>query len=534
VADGAATAQELTAAARLAVDNMRGRLAAPMPRGWWAWLGPLLVTVFGGWLRFRNLGTPRAVVFDETYYAKDAYSLLLYGHERTWVERADARVLEGIDPGSLLTAEPSFVVHPPVGKWVIAAGEWAQGMDPFGWRFGVAVLGTLAIFLIARIAMRLTRSVLLGCLAGLLLALDGLHFVMSRTALVDGVLSSFVLAAFGALLVERDGSRARLAELSGEPVQRHRRHRAVAAEPTAAGPRLGLRPWRLAAGLFLGLAVATKWSALPFVAVFGLMAVLWDTGARRGAGIRRPYVAMLTRDAAPAFAALVIVPVVVYVASWSGWFLSDGGWNRHWAEGRSTSWPFVPEALRSLWHYHAGMWNFHVGLTESHPYESSPWGWLVIARPVSYYFTQSDSGCHAAPCVREVLGIGTPALWWVSIAAIAYMLWRWVGPRDWRAGAVLAGLVAGWLPWFRYQDRPIFYFYAIVFVPFLVLAVTLLLGAVLGGPDASRRRRTWGAVLAGGLAAVVAVQFFTFYPVLSAEPIPRSEWNDLMWFRSWI
>jgi dolichyl-phosphate-mannose--protein O-mannosyl transferase len=230
----------------------------------------------------------------------------------------------------------------------------------------------------------------------------------------------------------------------------------------------------------------------------------------------------------------VIVPVVVYVASWSGWFLSDGGWNRHWAEGRSTSWPFVPEALRSLWHYHAGMWNFHVGLTESHPYESSPWGWLVIARPVSYYFTQSDSGCHAAPCVREVLGIGTPALWWVSIAAIAYMLWRWVGPRDWRAGAVLAGQVAGWLPWFRYQDRPIFYFYAIVFVPFLVLAVTLLLGAVLGGPDASRRRRTWGAVLAGGLAAVVAVQFFTFYPVLSAEPIPRSEWNDLMWFRSWI
>jgi dolichyl-phosphate-mannose-protein mannosyltransferase len=530
----AVTAADLTSQARRGVEQVRSRLAAPMPRGLWAWLGPLLVTALGGCLRFWRLGEPRAVVFDETYYAKDAYSLLRHGYERNWVDGADGRILDGTDPASLLTTEPSFVVHPPVGKWVIAAGEWAQGMDPFGWRFGVAVLGTLGIFLTARIAMRLTRSVLLGCVAGLLLTLDGLHFVMSRTALLDGILAFFVLAAFGCLLVDRDRSRARLAELSGAPSRRHRRHRAAAADPAPAGPGLGLRPWRLAAGMFLGLAIATKWSALPFVAVFGLMAVLWDAGARRGIGIRRPYSAALVRDAAPAFAALVILPALVYLASWSGWFLSDGGWDRDWADGRSTSWPFIPEALRSLWHYHAGMWRFHVGLTESHPYASSPWGWLVIARPVSYFFEQSDSGCAAAPCVREVVAIGTPALWWAAVAAIAFLLWRWAGPRDWRAGAVLAAVAAGWLPWFRYQDRPVFYFYAVVFVPFLVFGITMLLGAVLGGPEASRRRRTWGAAVAGGLVAVVAVQFFAFYPVLSAESIPRTEWSKLMWFRSWI
>ncbi|MGW4426650.1 phospholipid carrier-dependent glycosyltransferase, partial [Streptosporangium sp. NPDC004631] len=48
----------------------------------WGWLGPVLVAAFGAVLRFVNLGHPRAVVFDETFYAKDAFGLLGYGVER--------------------------------------------------------------------------------------------------------------------------------------------------------------------------------------------------------------------------------------------------------------------------------------------------------------------------------------------------------------------------------------------------------------------------------------------------------------------
>ena len=67
--------------------------------------------------------------------------------------------------------DPSFVVHPPFGKWVIAGGEWLFGVTPFGWRFAVAVLGTLSILMAARIARRLTRSDLVGTVTGLLVAL---------------------------------------------------------------------------------------------------------------------------------------------------------------------------------------------------------------------------------------------------------------------------------------------------------------------------------------------------------------------------
>ncbi len=46
-----------------------------------AWGGPLLVTAVAGLLRFWNLGKPNAVIFDETYYAKDSWALINQGYE---------------------------------------------------------------------------------------------------------------------------------------------------------------------------------------------------------------------------------------------------------------------------------------------------------------------------------------------------------------------------------------------------------------------------------------------------------------------
>ena len=91
------------------------------------------------------------------------------------------------------------MVQPPVGKLLIAVGEWIYGLTPLGWRVAPALFGTLAVLVMCRVARRLTRSTLLGCVAGLLLSLDGLEFVLSRTGILDIFLMFFVLAAFGAL-----------------------------------------------------------------------------------------------------------------------------------------------------------------------------------------------------------------------------------------------------------------------------------------------------------------------------------------------
>ncbi|MDH6226529.1 phospholipid carrier-dependent glycosyltransferase [Streptomyces sp. MJP52] len=505
------------------------------------WAGPLLVTLFAGLLRFRDLGSPRAVMFDETYYAKDAWALVHRGFELSWPKDVDKLIIErgGDVP---LPVDPAYVVHPPVGKYVIGLGELMFGFDPFGWRFMVAVLGTLSVLMLCRIGRRMFRSTFLGCLAGLLLAVDGLHFVMSRTALLDGVLMFFVLAAFGCLVVDRDRARARLAAALPADGQGRVRPDAEIARTL----RLGARPWRWAAGLMMGLAIGTKWSGFVVLAAFGLLTVLWDVGARRAAGARNPYGAVLRRDVVPAFVATVPVAVVTYVVSWTGWILSSddgtGGYYRNWAatEGRGAGWTFLPEWLRSLWHYENQVWGFHVGLTSPHTYESNPWSWLVMGRPVSYFYESPGPGQDGCPsdvadkCAREVLAIGTPMLWWAGCFALLYVLWRWALRRDWRAGGILCGIAAGYLPWFMYQERTIFLFYAVAFVPFLCLALAMTAGAMLGRPDAGETRRVAGISGVGLLVLLVLWNFAHFWPVLTGEPIPLEEWQTRMWLDTWV
>ncbi|MEU7648973.1 dolichyl-phosphate-mannose--protein mannosyltransferase [Streptomyces huasconensis] len=508
---------------------------------WSAWAGPLLVALVAGVTRFWNLGNPKAVIFDETYYAKDAWALIHRGFEVNWPEKINDDVLrQGSDIA--IPHDAAYVVHPPVGKYVIGLGEWLFGFDPFGWRFMTAVLGTLSVLMLCRIGRRLFRSTFLGCLAGALLAVDGLHFVMSRTALLDQVLMFFVLAAFGCFLIDRDHARARLA--AALPVDEDGIIRADAHVTETL--RLGWRPWRWAAGLCLGLAFGTKWNGLYVMVFLCLMTVLWDVGARRVAGADRPYRAVLRRDVLPAFVSTVPVALVTYVVSWLGWILSpadgSGGYYRDWAatSGRGGGWTWLPDWVRSLWHYEHAVYEFHVGLSSPHTYQSNPWSWIVDGRPVSYFYESplpGKDGCPAGTtekCAREVLALGTPLLWWLAALALLYVLWRWFFRRDWRAGAIVCGVLAGYLPWFFYQERTIFYFYAVVFVPFLCLAVAMLIGALLGPAGSSERRRVAGAAVSGVLVLLVLWNFIYFWPIYTGTAIPIDSWRSRMWLDTWV
>ncbi|ROQ68408.1 dolichyl-phosphate-mannose-protein mannosyltransferase [Streptomyces sp. 840.1] len=519
---------------------------------WSAWGGPLLVALVAGVLRFWNLGSPHAVIFDETYYAKDSWALVNQGYEGAWPKDVDKLILA--DPSKVnIPVDPGYVVHPPVGKWIIGIGEQIFGFTPFGWRFMVAVLGTLSVLMLCRIGRRLFRSTFLGCLAGALLTVDGLHFVMSRTALLDLVLMFFVLASFGCLLIDRDWARRRLAAALPVDADGVLRPDVAVAERL----RLGWRPWRIAAGLMLGLASATKWNGLYVLVAFGLLTVLWDVGARRTAGAMRPYLAVLKRDLVPAFVSTVPVAILTYVASWTGWIIQNSparhGYYRDWAatDGKGGSWTWLPDWVRSLWHYEYQVYEFHVNLTSGHTYQSNPWSWIVMGRPVSYFY-EEQNGCAASEtgkCAREVLALGTPLLWWASCFALVYVLWRWVFRRDWRAGAIACGVAAGWAPWFLYQERTIFVFYAVVFVPFLCLAVAMMIGAMLGpaagtgtrhelglstGDPSGERRRTLGAVAAGVLVLLIVWNFIYFWPLYTGTPIPENSWRDRMWLDTWI
>jgi dolichyl-phosphate-mannose-protein mannosyltransferase len=510
------------------VPDLRARLVPPMPGSrLWGWLGPLLVTAFGTYLRFDRLSVPHAVIFDETYYVPDAYGILRYGTEHNYVQDRNALLARG--DGHIFTTGGEFVAHPPFGKELIAVGEWLFGLTPFGWRFAAAVAGSLAILLTARITRRMTRSTLLGCVAGLLLALDGLEFVMSRTALLDIFVMFWVLAAFGCVVIDRDAYRAKLAEA------------AALAPAGSEAPPLGIRWWRVAAGICLGLATASKWNGVWFIPAFGAMVLAWDTGARRLAGLRSPAGAALARDAGGIAVSFAVLPFLAYLATWSGWLATGTGYDRNWAAQHGVNIP-VLSPLISLFEYHLAMLHFNVTLTAHHPYQSKPWTWLVLARPVSYYWqctAPSGRPCPAGTIpagatTREVLAIGTPLIWWASVLTLLVCLGWWLTRRDWRAAAVLVGVAAGWLPWFMFADRTQFSFYAVAFVPYLVISVTLCLGLVLGPARAHPARRAAGALVAGAYLLGVLWDFAYMYPVLAAQAIPYTSWLSHMWYHGWI
>jgi dolichyl-phosphate-mannose--protein O-mannosyl transferase len=493
----------------------------------WGWAAPALVMLVGGFQRFWRLDRPHQLVFDEVYYVKQGVSYLRSGYEVS-LKPIPSGSPDPFTAGStdIWATNSDFVVHPPVGKWMIAVGEWLFGTDSsWGWRFAGAVVGTLSILMIGRIARRLLGSTLLGTTAALLLAVDGQHFVHSRTGILDIFVMFWALAAFGCLLVDRDRARARVLATT-VPGAMH-------------GPWLGVRPWRLAGIVCLGLCTGVKWSGIYFTAAFLLASVLWDVAGRRAAGVRRWLPGAVLLDGVQAFVSTVALLPAVYLASWSGWFASSGGYARRWAATHAADpgWGWVPDALRSLWHYHGEMWRFHVNLETFHPYQSNPWSWLVLGRPTAFYYekyTQGKGGCRVSECSAAITALGNPVIWWGGTIAIAILVFRWVLGRDWRAGAVLAGVVGGYLPWFAFQERTIYTFYAVAFVPWVVLALTYVLGLVLGPPDASDERRRHGALAAGTVVFAAVLAFWFFYPILSAETIPRGAWAARMWFRSWI
>ncbi|WP_326957260.1 dolichyl-phosphate-mannose--protein mannosyltransferase [Brevibacterium sp. BRM-1] len=499
------------------------------------WLIPAGLAVIGAVLRFWRLGFPHSLVFDETYYVKDAYALSQSGYERNWAEKANDLFNQG-DPSGILTT-PEYVVHPPLGKWILSLGiDWFGVDDSFGWRFSAALFGALSIFILARIATRMFSSVWLGGVAGLLLCVDGEHFVHSRTGLLDLFVMFFVLVAFGCLILDRDWAQRRLGRLAALPWRRGW------LTPARFGPSLGLRPWRLAAGISLGLSMGVKWSGLYALAAFGIMAVCWDWSARRRVGVAQPLRAVLAKDAGPAFVSLVPVALVTYVLCWSGWIFTSGGYDRQWGAEHRGWWSALPDWLTSLAHYHYTAYKFHVGLDSEHPYMSNPWGWIVQWKPTSFFYespTAGQNGCTAEKCSSAITSVGNPVIWGAAVVVIVVLLGAWALRRDWRAGAILAGLIGTWGPWFLYQERTIFTFYTIVMVPFVVLGLTYCLGLLWGTSSGVRgqrlpaglmaRRLAVGLVLAGAVFA-----FCFFYPVYTGEVIPYDHWQWRMLNPSWI
>lgn len=498
----------------------------------WYWGAPLLVTLLAGILRFWNLGHPHSLVFDETFYVKDAWTLLQNGYESSWPADSDAAFNRGDTSGFL--DDPSYVVHPPLGKWMIALGLAVFGAgDSVGWRISTAIVGTLAVLLLMLIARRLFASTLLAVVAGFLFAIDGQAIVMSRVAILDNSVMLFTLLGFGCVLVDR----ARHERVLGARVAAAR----AAGRNPAWGPVIWWRPWVLAAGLSFGLASGVKWSGFYFLAAFGLYLIVVDALARRRLGLELWTSAAVLKQGPTTFLLFVPPALGVYLASWTNWFVTDNGYYRHWAEQASNAWTgafaWVPPVWQSFLHYQQSIYTFHVGLTQPHPYSANPLGWLAMTRPTSMWYASpgaGEEGCVAEPCSQAITSIANPVIWWAAVAALLYLVYRLARYREWRVGLILMGVVAGYLPWLLYTERTVFQFYTIVFLPYLLLGLAFVIGLVLGSAEDETWRRSRGiALTAVFLVSAVLLSMF-WYPLWSATTVPYWFWMLHSWLPTWV
>jgi dolichyl-phosphate-mannose-protein mannosyltransferase len=398
----------------------------------------LLLVLAAAAFRFPGLAYPPEEYFDEVYHAKTAKEYLIGQPPTEWV-------------------------HPPTAKLLIAVGVWAFGYEPWAWRLVPALAGTLLVpvfFLLARRVLATERAALL---ASCLLLADGVYLVQSRIAMTNIFAVLFQLGATLTLLG------AALAE------------------------RLPLRGM-CALGLWLGLALSTRWTSLWAWGFLGLVLL-----AVRGRRLLRP------RELALAALAFLVLPAALYLLSYVPWM----------RQGHTLL--EVVQKQREIWSYHAN-------LNATHPYFSAWWTWPFLYRPTWYFFKYDDLW------TRGILAIGNPALWWAALPATAWALVTGVRARDPRRIFAGAGFCALYLPWGLSPRTLNYSHYLFEAVPYACLSLGMLLD------------RHWQKDAARAYFSIVVALFILFVPLLMGLPI-RSSWWHLrffggpglwIWFRTWI
>lgn len=337
---------------------------------------------------------------------------------------------------------PTMWHHPRLRDLLVYASISLFGINKLSLTCFSVAFGTLSVPLIAVVTRRLLGSAPVALGAAALLAVDPLHVDFSRQAVHENYMPFFVLA--GIWLALRYDERSRVGALVG-------------------------------AGVAFGLGIASKWS-VAFPAVVVLAWLVWRAARAPGEGR-----ALRAAHVTAVLAALVVLPLVVYVASHGPWFLGGNGLadfvhlNREMLRENLSHQGGNPSQL--LLTHRAALW---------------------FVRPIEWAdFAVSPSG-HVI-----LIAITNPVVWLLGVPALALLVREGLRVRRGREILLAALFFASYLP-FVASPRPIFASSALNVLPFVLPAIAHLV--LRAAALFARPRRVLAAY-----AAVVAVTSAPLY-----------------------
>ncbi|MBI2009684.1 MAG: glycosyltransferase family 39 protein [Candidatus Chisholmbacteria bacterium] len=426
----------------------------------------IIILVLSLTIRLIRLGIPATFYFDEVYHAFTAQEMLK-GNPKAW---------------EWWHTPPEGVAyewtHPPLAKQFMVLGMTIFGPTAFGWRLFSTLFGTANIFLVYLLtkelfsakSYKLKAISSLPLLAATLYSVESLSFVQSRIGMNDTYMLFFVLL----------------------------------------NVLLTLKHKYPAAALSLGLALATKWSAIYILPVSALIFI------QSHKPNFKKYLAFGIWH--------LLIPGVIYLVAYLPFFLNH-------------SWSTFIELQKQMYWY-------HTRLVATHDYSSPWWSWPLLLRPVWYYVDYAENQ------IANIYALGNPIIFWGGLVAVLYVLATLLKgilikrkfsifnfelaknggrgePRrsHFQFSILLAGYLAFLLPW-ALSPRIMFLYHYLPSIPFMVILLSWSLTQLWHSGVLGKRLTIGYWLLAIGI-------FIFFYPHLTGLPVNTSWAQNFFWLKSW-
>ena len=374
--------------------------------------------------------------------------------------------------------------HPLFAKEMIAAGIAVFGDNAFGWRFPGVLLSALGMVACFEIARRLFGSVSYALFTCVLLLTNIMFVVQARTAMLDTYTYPLLAISIALFMVAGDKKRGVI----------------------SASLLLVL------SGTILGLAAGAKWIAgiYAFIALIGL--VFQRIGRTFADG--RSILAALFGGSFQSFPRLSLISagllfgipsLIAYFAT----FLPA----LYWSQG-----PL--DGLAGIIEFQFTMLDRQTMPLADNAYERDWWSWPVMLEPIWYEFKTIEEGGH-----RAIFYVGNPVMYWTGCIVLLVTLGEGIRRQSGMAVRTSLAFLASWLIFavLPKQIGFLFYYHGSAMIMCFVIAsgVQLL-------PKGRFR-----SVVFWGFPALCAVTFLYFLPIIYAVEMPRHQWLQYIWLKSW-